>query len=209
MTLTVTNLLFERNDLPILKDICFQLNKGELLLVRGVNGSGKSTLLRILATYNEPHAGNVLWSNRCIFENRDDYQSQLHYLGHQNGLKPHLTVYENLQLNCALYSIHASDTEIKQAITKVELHTLIDAYAWTLSAGQQRRLALARLLLRSRPLWILDEPTTALDVHGQQLFTHLLTQHLDQGGIAVTSTHHEFHVTGQIKQLQLRETYSA
>lgn len=205
MTLAVNKLAYERNDLPLLSNIDIRLQKGELLQVRGANGSGKSTLLRILAGYIEPQEGSVLWKETCVLQQRETYQSQIHYIGHQNGIKPYLTVYENLQFYLAMYHLPASSNTITSALKQVELLSVIDSYTLTLSAGQQRRLALARLLLRSCALWILDEPTTALDVSGQQLFTHLLIQHLAQGGIAIVSTHHDFQLPDNTQILQLRE----
>lgn len=202
MKITIHNLAFERNEQFLFKEINSILHAGDLLQVRGANGSGKSTLLRILAAYIEPQIGQVSYNDQCIFQQRDAYLQQLHYLGHQNGVKPYLSVLENIKLMCSLKRIPPNS--IQSVIQKVGLQHIIHSQTQTLSAGQLRRLALARLLLHSVSLWILDEPTTALDHQGQQLFFDLLTQHLDQGGIAIITSHHElpFHT---MKIIQLGE----
>ena len=204
MSIVINNLAFERNYHFLFNEINSSLNPGELLQVRGANGSGKSTLLRILAGYIEPHAGNILWQNKCIFKQRDQYQQQIQYLGHQNGLKPNLTVYENLQLNFALINQKPDSLKISAALKKVDLYHLQHKQIQYLSAGQARRLALSRLLLRDAPLWILDEPTTALDIHGQQLFADLLQQHLAADGMIVLTAHHELTYLNKIKTLELQ-----
>src|SRR5438046_786881 len=102
MTLLIKNIAFERNYQFLFSQVHCELQAGEILQIRGENGSGKSTLLRILASYLEPHEGNISWHGKCITLHRDTYQQQLHYIGHQNGIKPYLTVYENLELTSAL-----------------------------------------------------------------------------------------------------------
>jgi heme exporter protein A len=205
MTLAVNHLSFERNDIPLLTDLHFCLKPGELLQIRGANGSGKSTLLRLLAGYLEPTTGTIVWNNLSISSQRENYHSMMHYVGHQNAVKPYLTVYENLELYAALYNLSLTANNIHHAIRQVGLHTAKDAFAHSLSAGQQRRLALARLLLRSCAVWILDEPTTALDSSGQAIFKNLLSGHLEAGGIAAVSTHHEIDYLGQIHIMHLEE----
>lgn len=203
--LTVHNLAFERNLKCLFHHIHFTLQRGESLQVVGTNGCGKSTLLRILAGLIEPQIGEILWENQSIFENRDHYQQQIQYLGHQNGVKPNLTVYENLQLSCALNSIQAHHEKLQIAIHQIGLKSLSQTPANQLSAGQLRRLSLAKLLLNPVPLWILDEPTTALDSEGLQLLTGMLNQHLSHGGMLVVATHQKLSLTENNKYLQLGE----
>jgi heme exporter protein A len=203
MTLQLLNLTFERHYQTLFADINCSLNQGEAIQIRGVNGSGKSTLLRILAGYIEPQEGSILWQNQCILKTRDDYQQQIHYIGHQNGTKPYLTVYENLQLMTALSQQPSAD--INSIIQRMGLSHLSDTQTWQLSAGQLRRTALARLLLHSAKLWILDEPATALDTEGQELFLNILSQHLQQGGMAIISTHHDLQTLLNIKTIWIGE----
>jgi heme exporter protein A len=201
MTLSIHHVSFERNNQYLLNNINLLLQAGTVLHIQGANGSGKSTLLRIIAGYISLQEGLITWNHQCIRKNRDDYQQQFHYIGHQNGIKPQLTVYENLQLLCALR--HYNPQKIDFAINYVGLKLLSNTLAMNLSAGQARRVALARLLLHSTPLWILDEPTTALDYDGQQLFNNLLKQHVQQKGIAILTTHHDLILNQSIETLQL------
>lgn len=203
MKLCISALAFERNYRLLLNNINCVLQAGEVLQVRGANGCGKSTLLRILAGFIEIQTGTVLWNDKCINEYRESYQSDIQYIGHQNGVRPHLTVMENLKLYGALTNIKISTQQVSQVLKALDLYHLSDGIALHLSAGQQRRLALARLLLHPVPLWILDEPTTALDIAGQQLFINMLQQHLNKGGMAVLTAHHELEVKLGIKEIIL------
>lgn len=200
MTLHIQNLSFERNHQLLLNNINHAIERGNALQVIGANGSGKSTLLRLLAGFIEPHEGKILWDNQCIFRQHDNYQQQLHYIGHLNGIKPQLTINENLQLFCAL--INCKTDNIKTIIQRLQLSHVSNKQAMYLSAGQLRRISLARLLLQRLPLWILDEPTTALDKTGQALFTELLLEHLSQSGIAVLTSHHEIELA-DIQKIEL------
>jgi heme exporter protein A len=202
MQLTVTHLAFERNNLFLFTQLDFGINAGELLQVYGANGSGKSTLLRILAGFIEPTLGTIQWKNQSVFQ-QDDYQQQLHYIGHQNGVKYNLTVAENLLLMAALMNQILTTHCITTILTKVGLAPLMHAVTRSLSAGQLRRLSLAKLLLSSRTLWILDEPTTALDQTGQILLIQLLEEHLAAGGIAIVATHQQLALNKVTMKLQL------
>jgi heme exporter protein A len=201
--LVIQNLGFERNNIPLLDQINSTANAGELLQVRGANGCGKSTLLRLLAGYLEPHSGAIFWQNQSITEQCDTYQQHIHYVGHRNGIKPILTVTENLKLLCALNQIPFHAATIKTVLTKMGLQHAADKQACHLSAGQLRRLALARLSLNRSKIWILDEPTTALDTTGQAVLTDLLTEHLTDGGLAIIATHHDLDLSYPVKTLLL------
>lgn len=206
MNLIVENVAFERNNYFLFEKINFSLQAGELIQLRGANGSGKSTLLRILAGFIEPQMGTVICDNQSIFEQLDHYQQQLHYVGHQNGIKPNLTVFENLRLSCALAMIKTAD--IEKVVERVGLASLLHKPALQLSAGQSRRLSLARLLLNQIPLWILDEPTTALDADGQKLLTELLNEHLSAKGSAIVATHQHLNLTREMQIIQLGEHHA-
>ena len=186
MTLQVKHLSFARNDELLLSDIHFNLQMGELLQVAGDNGSGKSTLLRIIAGLLTPESGEILWENKA---------NNIHYLGHLNALKLPLTVEENFRFAASLKSsVHATsltDFIIEKNAAFAPLKKLQHRQTLQLSEGQKRRVALARLLLSDAALWILDEPTTALDHDGQVLFFNLLKKHLEEGGMAIITTHHD------------------
>lgn len=205
MTLHIHDLAYERNNELLFSDMNCLLQTSEMLQVKGANGSGKSTFLRILAGYIRPEIGHVLWQNHNIFQQLDDYTQQICYIGHQNGIKPYLTVYENLKLNCALMNKKISDSQLKTVLRTMGLDSSDKTQAIYLSAGQKRRLALSRLQFTSARLWILDEPTTALDQSGQFLLVTLLQQHLAQGGMAVVATHQDLNVVGTLKTLHVSQ----
>ncbi|MDR3478292.1 MAG: heme ABC exporter ATP-binding protein CcmA [Gammaproteobacteria bacterium] len=202
-TLVIDHLRFERNNITLLDQIHSTVNAGELLQVRGANGCGKSTLLRLLAGYLEPHDGAIFWQNKSITEQRECYQQNIHYVGHRNGIKSTLTVAENLKLQCALSNIRFEPTNAQAVLKKMGLQHITDKHAAHLSAGQLRRLALARLALTPNKIWILDEPTTALDTEGQTVLNELLTQHLTHGGIAIVATHQDLDKSHPTKMLHL------
>jgi heme exporter protein A len=202
MTLILNNLAFERNHQLLFQPVNCTLNAGDSLQVRGTNGSGKSTLLRILAGYIETEIGSVTWQGQSILQ-AENYSQTLCYLGHQNGIRPYLTTYENLKLYCALSAQKSESSLLISALRQVGLAHAIETQAVFLSAGQKRRLALARLLVNPKPLWILDEPTTALDADGVSLLNELLVSHLNQNGIAIVATHQEFLTTDKTQILYL------
>jgi heme exporter protein A len=167
----------------VFKDLHFSVGNGEILAVRGPNGAGKSSLLRLIAGFLQPSTG------RLIIEGGDNELSlgeQLHYLGHQDPLKPSLTVAENLAFWHRLLS--GSGT-IANALEAVGLGPLADIPALYLSAGQRRRLSLARLVAVPRPVWLLDEPNSALDDAGQLALTGIMAEHVGRDGIIITATH--------------------
>lgn len=145
MALSIQQLTFARNDMLLFEEINCELHEGEILQIRGANGCGKSTLLRILAGYIQPEKGTILWQGKNIFQSLDTYTQQICYLGHQNGIKPHLTVYENLRLSCALSDVEIQHEQLKNVLVSLNLEHAEETQAIHLSAGQKRRLALARL----------------------------------------------------------------
>lgn len=181
--------------------LSLQLNSGEALVIEGENGCGKSSLLRIIAGIAAPLYGQVRWQQQLISQAAHIYWEQLHYLSHQNGLKLGLTVKENLLLRQHLGLVTQIDltTVLNSLQLSAYQHTLVKH----LSAGQKRKLALAKLFLFPKPLWILDEPLTALDLSTQQFFMTQLDLHLDHGGMAIISTHQPLVSVRPIKSLRL------
>ncbi len=207
-TLLIDNLSFERNTEWLFESISLKLNAGELLQIKGPNGSGKSTLLRILAGLIEPLSGSVFWQDQCILQDRAEYHKYLQYIGHQNGVRLTLTVYENVQLSLALNSKKCTSKDIKAAIEKVGLGHFIYNQCQFLSAGQVRRVGLARLLLNPSPLWILDEPLTALDLEGQLLLNQTFDVHLKNGGLIIAATHQALTTSQSIQILKLGKNHA-
>jgi heme exporter protein A len=199
--LAIHNLAFARNYQFLFTGINCTVQPGELLQISGKNGSGKTTLLRIMAGLLEPEEGVILWHEKPIHQQRETYSQQLHYIGHKNGVRPYLTVYENLKLFDYLLGYRYSGS-LKEILKQMNLSALMHKQALHLSAGQLRRLCLAKLLLNSSPLWILDEPTTTLDAEGQQLLTSLLLQHLTNDGMVVLATHQPLSINGKIIDLE-------
>lgn len=175
-----------RGSVPVLEGVAFTLSAGEALVLRGPNGIGKTTLLRTLAGLQAPSAGEIL----C---DRD----ALAYAGHADGLKLTLTVAENLTFWAKVFG----GGSIEPALAAFNLSSLRDRAAGGLSAGQKRRLSLARLTVTGRKIWILDEPTVSLDAASVQLFAQAIRAHLATGGAAIMATHIDLGVEGRLLDL--------
>jgi heme exporter protein A len=182
MRLTGEGLAAERGGRMVFAGLGFAVGAGEMLAVTGPNGSGKSTVLRVIAGLLAPAAGAV----RLDPEPEAETSASMHYFGHLDGLKPSLTVADNLGYARRLYGGRG---DIEAALEAVGLAHLFDLPAGRLSAGQKRRVALARLLVSARPVWLLDEPATALDAAAETTLGRLIAAHLTAGGIAVAATH--------------------
>lgn len=168
----------------ILKKINFALSSGQSLIIKGSNGAGKSTLLRILAGLRPIDAGQITWNNENIKQNFADHSQRIAWLSHQDSLKPALTVKENLQLISQLYK-----TDIHTALKTVKLDHMADIPTRMLSAGQKRRTALARILLKPAQLWLLDEPSVGLDQETIEQLGYIFANFTKQGGMIITTTH--------------------
>ncbi|PCD79200.1 heme ABC exporter ATP-binding protein CcmA [Acetobacter orleanensis] len=177
-----------RGDRLVLDDVSLSLERGGALLLTGPNGAGKSTLLRVLAGLRRPDGGALLWDGMPITQDRTAHAARVAYLGHQDALKPSLTVQENLAL-FARAGGGDTDAALKTALKAVDLLHLSTLPARLLSAGQKRRTALARVLLAQAPLWLLDEPSLGLDAAAVDLLGAAIATHRAQGGLVVATTH--------------------
>lgn len=172
----------------MLRGVSFEAAPGELVHVAGPNGCGKTTLLRVMAGLLQPEQGEVCWQGRPIHVERESYAAILGYLGHSDALKADFSARENLAFEAGLRRELAAG-EIDEALSRVGLAGSRDQSARALSAGQRRRLAMARVMLASAPLWLLDEPFTNLDHVGVVLLSGVIAEHLDAGGAAVVAAH--------------------
>lgn len=173
-----------RGERLVFCDLDFTVRAGGALVLTGANGSGKSTLLRLLAGLARPIAGRLLWDGEDALADLPSHAARVTYLGHLDAVKPGLTVAENIR-SAARLSSGSADS----ALAALGLEGLADVPARFLSAGQKRRLALARLGLGAAPLWLLDEPTVGLDAASQEQVGTLLRAHRERGGIVVAATH--------------------
>ncbi|MGD8514092.1 MAG: cytochrome c biogenesis heme-transporting ATPase CcmA [Granulosicoccaceae bacterium] len=199
--LSAHNLACERGGRVLFANLDFSLDRGDLLHIRGANGSGKTTLLRTLCGLSQPAQGEILWNDRAIADTRENFHANLCYIGHRNGLHGDLTPLENLQSHCALHGQHDADTA-QNVLTDSGLVELLHTPVKHLSQGQQRRVALADMLLRNTMLWILDEPFTALDVAAVDWLIARIVMHLANGGMIIMTTHQETavreHITHEV-----------
>jgi heme exporter protein A len=184
--LTVNDLRFERDDIAVINDACLTLDDGEILQIEGPNGSGKTTLLRILTTALQPNGGEILYQGQILSKCRFDYLSNILFLGHQSALKLTLTAEENLSW---ITSELPGSVSVLNALERVGLRGYSDIPCHSLSAGQQRRVALARLLLSNAKIWFLDEPFAALDGQGVQFVEQCMERHVNGGGAVMLTTH--------------------
>lgn len=203
--LYVENLECRRGDRTLFSGLSFSVEPGTLLHIQGHNGSGKTTLLRSVCGLLTPECGEIRWKGACIRRMREEYHAELLYFGHLNGIKLDLTGIENLSVAATLDGQTLESTQVWDALGRMGLTGFEDLPARMLSQGQKKRVALARLMLTEAPLWVLDEPFTALDVKGVELLQRQIAEHVSGGGIALLTTHQEVPLTtgGQTRRLQL------
>jgi heme exporter protein A len=194
--LEVVDLACERGEHRLFSGLSFTLTPGELMQVLGPNGSGKTTLLRTLCGFVQPVQGSVRWGGQDIGEWDDDFHAAMCYLGHHNAIKDELSALENLQMSAGLAGYTVSDEQAIRALRRMGLQRREHLPVRVLSQGQRRRVALARLLIGDAPLWILDEPLTALDVGAVGLMQELIGEHLSKGGMTIFTTHQPLQVAG-------------
>jgi heme exporter protein A len=194
--LEIAGLACARGEHQLFAGLSFAMSEGELLQVQGANGSGKTTLLRTLCGFIQPLAGGVRWKGRNIRELDEEYFNDIVYLGHLNAIKDELNALENLRISCALAGDMVSDSVAIAALRRMGLRGRETFPVKVLSQGQRRRVALARLLISKAPLWILDEPLTALDVDAVSLMQEIIGEHLAQRGMVIFTTHQTLQVSG-------------
>jgi heme exporter protein A len=188
--LTAESLACRRGERLLFRDLGFTLERGQLVWLRGSNGSGKTSLLRVLAGLSPPDAGHLRWAGQPWKEVHDEAARATVYLAHANALKDDLTATEALTFLARLHGQQAEAAQIEQALRGFLVWSRRDAPVRTLSQGQRRRVALARLLLRPvKPLWLLDEPYDALDAEGCALLDGVLEDHAGNGGAIVLTSH--------------------
>jgi heme exporter protein A len=186
-----TDLACRRGERLVFTNLSFALAPGQALMLRGPNGSGKSSLLRLVAGLLTPAAGRLLWGTTPVAADLASHHARLHYIGHQDALKPAMTPREVLAFATALRGRRLASAEpaLNEALAAFDLEGIADWPCRWLSAGQRRRVALARLLASPAPLWLLDEPTTALDSDGQARLEQVIAEHRAAGGMAMIATH--------------------
>lgn len=205
--LAVSGLAVERGDRMLFRDLAFELSGGELWHLHGHNGSGKTTLLRMLCGLILPTEGEIRWGGENIRELGEEFTANVVYIGHKNGIKGDLTGVENLRISSTLDGFPISDETAWEALERIGLRGHEDLPTKVLSQGQQRRVALARLLVNDAKLWVLDEPFVALDKAAVGLLQAVIRAHVARDGMVILTTHQEVSLTqGAVRQLQLGRT---
>jgi len=194
--LEISNLACTRGDHQLFSGLNFSLSAGELLQVQGENGKGKTSLLRTLCGFIVPAAGEIRWRGQDIRELDEEYYAEMVYLGHLNAIKDELNALENLRISAGLAGCEVDDKQAVAALRHMGLRGRETLPVKVLSQGQRRRVALARLLVGNAPLWILDEPLTALDVGAVGLMQELIGTHLAKNGMVIFTTHQPLEVAG-------------
>ncbi len=193
--LEAKSLLCERDDRVLFEDLSFSLSSGQITQIEGPNGSGKTTLIRILCGLSTAYEGQLFWRGEPMQKRREWFCREHVYFGHLTGIKAQMSAEENLRwmAQCVGLSLsgEALEDAIDRALRRVRLQGFEDVPVYTLSAGQKRRVALARLFLDNVPLWVLDEPFTAIDKAGVIELESMIEEHAQQGGAVVLTTHHE------------------
>ncbi|MCU5772837.1 cytochrome c biogenesis heme-transporting ATPase CcmA [Erwiniaceae bacterium BAC15a-03b] len=198
--LEVKNLTCLRDERFLFSELNFIVSAGDIVQIEGPNGAGKTSLLRLLAGLSRAESGSVLWRQQDIRHQREQWHAELLYLGHQPGVKAVLTPLENL----AFYHPQCAEQQLFAALEAVDLVGFEDVAVAQLSAGQQRRVALARLWLSRATLWILDEPLTAIDKSGVEKLMALFIRHAEQGGAVIVTTHQDLPAARQaVRKIRL------
>lgn len=196
-----------REERLLFDELSLEVNPGDIVQVEGPNGSGKTSLLRILSGLSQPYDGHVKYKEQKTSRCREEFQQNLLYFGHLAGVKGEMTAEENLEFNLALHGNNTNET--LAYLAKVNLLGFEDSLASHLSAGQHRRIALARLYQSNAPIWILDEPFTAIDKQGVASLEMLFTAHAKRGGCVILTTHQDLISIKpeQIKKITLDYSY--
>ncbi|HFD32459.1 MAG TPA: cytochrome c biogenesis heme-transporting ATPase CcmA [Gammaproteobacteria bacterium] len=191
--LEVKNLACWRNEQLLFKDITLSLSPENVLFLEGQNGSGKTSLLRILCGFRLPDEGEISWNNEGV-SSLPEYYQNISYVGHKNGIKDELTVEENLNLMRSMAT--ADEIKTDDVLKQIGLFKKADVLSRQLSAGQKRKLALARLMMTNNSFWVLDEPFTSLDTASVSFFETLIKKHISRGGLLILTSHHDIDLSG-------------
>jgi heme exporter protein A len=191
-----------RGDRHVLQGVSTEVHPHELLHVSGPNGTGKTTLLRVMSGLLRPEQGSVTWRGQSIVRQRTEYQAALAYAAHEPALKGDLTALENLHFSVGLKR-RTTGTELRAALDRAGIAACADLPARVLSAGQRRRVAMARVLAMCASIWLLDEPFTNLDSAGADLVSGLLQEHVQRGGLALVVAHHDLKLDCNVRRLEL------
>lgn len=200
--LSATGLTLFRGDRCLFEDVGFALDAGQFLLLEGPNGSGKTSLLKAIVGMLELEAGAVYWDGDPVLEQRQLFHGSLAWMAHRVGFKADLTLVENLRFEAVLRPQVAVD--IDDVLERVDVVRLKRLPMRSLSAGQQRRVALARMLLADVPLWLMDEPYTNLDREGSKLVAGVVNEHLAGGGLCVMAAHQDVDIDAPVQKVILR-----
>ena len=204
--LEVVNLGCIRGDRRLFKGLTFSAGRGELIELRGPNGSGKTSLLRILCGLSSPAAGEVRWNGKNIRSLGEEYFGVVAYVAHQNAVKDELSAIENLRISSGVAGNSLKKAQAQEVLERIGLSDRQHLPARVLSAGQRRRLALARLLTSKATLWILDEVLTSLDDAAVRLSLEFMSDHIKNGGMAVVATHQDLNLSVErMQRIQLSQ----
>lgn len=196
------NLFCERDERVLFSHLDFSIAAGEVLQVQGANGSGKTTLLRILCGLNPDYTGEISWEGQYVQEIRETFNSRMFYLGHSPAINKTLTPLQNLRWYCASHGF-SDDEAIRASLAELGLAGYENIPCHQMSAGQQRRVSLARLLLSQAQLWILDEPFTALDKQGVTELEGRIAAKATAGGAVILTTHHALQLNCPVRAINL------
>ncbi|MGI9260870.1 MAG: cytochrome c biogenesis heme-transporting ATPase CcmA [Woeseiaceae bacterium] len=199
--LSGNDLCLFRGDRCLFKSIGFALNQGELLVIEGPNGSGKTSLLRGIAGLLEFEQGDIMWTGHLASSQHQAFRADVVWLSHKIGFKGDLNLVENLRLEASLRETH--EDRLPQVLERLDLVALTELPVRSLSAGQQRRIALARMLLAKARIWMMDEPFTNLDKAGQALVSELLAEHLEADGACIVASHQPLNIDGRTNRISL------
>ncbi len=195
LTFSARNVAVFRGERCLISDLTLEVVAGDIVHLVGPNGCGKTSLMRVLAGLGTPERGEVLWQGEPLASVRSACYQNIAWLGHQAGLKGDLTLLENLNFDNALRR-RASVSRLERVLESLGLASRRDVFARGLSAGQRRRLALARVLLSDAVLWLLDEPFTNLDTEGQAFVRQMMSEHAAAGGAMIFAAHHDVEIPG-------------
>jgi len=199
--LSAKNLTLIRGESCLFQGLEFALNPGELLLLEGQNGSGKTSLMRAIAGMLSLETGEIFWNDVPVTEQRQEFHGSLVWLAHRTGLKGDLTLVENLRFEGSLRC--QANIDLASTYERLGIARLKGLPLRSLSAGQQRRVALARMMMADVPLWLMDEPFTNLDREGRRLVMDLTEEHLSRGGMCVMAAHQDVEIDATVRRVRL------